>query len=478
MEVLSVASEAAPLVKTGGLADVAGALPLALGELGVHVRTLLPGYRALAGQVRNGETVASWPDLFGGPAALKRSEASGLHLLVLDAPHLYDRAGGPYADESGRDFDDNWRRFAALARAAADVASGAVAGYRPDLVHAHDWQAGLAPAYLRYGGSGVPSVMTIHNMAFQGQFDAGIFGQLGLPAEAMSVDGVEYYGGVGYLKAGLRAATRITTVSPTYAREIRRPEFGMGLEGLLQARAHEVSGILNGIDTQAWDPATDEHLPRTFSARTLKARAANRDALEARFALDHDGSPLLCVISRLTWQKGMDILVSAFDRLIDAGARIAVLGSGDKALQAGLVAAVARHQGRAGVALGYHETLAHILQGGADGILIPSRFEPCGLTQLYGLRYGCVPVVARTGGLADTVIDANEAALAAGAATGILFDPGNADALVAAAERAVALYRQPDLWTAMQKQGMRTDVSWRRSAASYVALFRSILAET
>lgn len=477
MNVLSVASEIVPLVKTGGLADVTGALPGALRSIGVQTRTLIPGYPAVMAALDKADRVRDYASLFGGAASVFVARAAGLDLFVLDAPHLYARPGGPYAS-GGTDWPDNWRRFGALGRVAAELAIAATDGWKPDIVHCHDWQAGLAPAYLRYEGAGdVPTIMTIHNLAFQGQFPASIFPELGLPPQAMSLDGVEYYGGVGFLKAGLQAAHAITTVSPTYAREIRTPAFGMGLDGLLNLRAGNVVGILNGIDVEAWNPAEDPHLGATFSARRLAGRAVNRRTVEERFGLEPSSAPLVCVISRLTWQKGMDIFAAEFDRLMGAGLRLAILGAGDHALEGALLAAVSRHHGHAGIVTGYDEALAHQMQGGCDAILIPSRFEPCGLTQLYALRYGCIPVVARTGGLADTVIDANEAAVAAGAATGLTFGPDNGEALVAAAGRLVELFSQERVWRSMQRQGMRTDVSWRHSAEKYAELYRSLAAK-
>lgn len=476
MKILAVAPEIFPLVKTGGLADVTGALPGALAGLGVATRSLVPGYPSVMASVPRRRALHRYDALFGGKAAILAAEAAGLDLLVLDAPHLFDRQGGPYGDPTGADWPDNWRRFAAFSRVASDIAGGILPGWRPDLVHAHDWQAAMAPAYMRYGGApAVPSVMTVHNLAFQGQFGAEIFPALGLPPSAMALDGVEYYGGVGFLKAGLQSAWAITTVSPTYAQEIRTPEFGMGLDGLINARAADLYGIVNGIDTGIWDPASDGHLAATFSARTLRARAANRRAVEQRFALDHDNAPLFCVISRLTWQKGMDILAAALDRIAGTGARLAVLGSGDRALEGALLAAAAHHRGRIGVVIGYDEGLSHLMQGGCDAILVPSRFEPCGLTQLYALRYGCIPVVARTGGLADTVVDANEAALAAGAATGFLFDPGSAEALLHAVGRAIAVHADRTRWASLQRQAMKADVSWARSAARYAQLYASLI---
>ena len=478
LAVLSVASEAVPYIKTGGLADVAGALPRALAPHGVTVTTLIPGYRDVLGQLgRRPRTAHKWAELFGGPARLLARDG----LLVLDAPHLFDRPGRPYGDDAGRDWPDNWRRFAAFGRAAADIAGGAAKGLRFDLLHAHDWQAGLAPAYLRFAPAKrrVPAVMTIHNMAFQGHFPAAVFAQLGLPAEAWSMDGVEYHGGVGLLKAGLESAAAITTVSPTYAREIRHPEFGMGLDGLIRARGGAVQGIVNGIDTAEWDPQADPAIAAPFGADGLAGREANRAALAAEFGLDpgvgSDRGPLFIVVSRLTWQKGMDVLLEALEHLVWLGGRLALLGTGDPALEAAFHAAAARHPGRIGVRTGYDEALSHRMQAGGDAILVPSRFEPCGLTQLYGLRYGCVPVVARTGGLADTVIDANVAALAIGAATGIQFDGVTAPALKDALDRTLALWREPAAWQAVQLAGMKQDFSWMRSGAAYAALYRRLV---
>ena len=471
MRVLSVASEAYPLVKTGGLADVVGALPAALAPHGVETSTLLPGYPSVLKHLSKAKPVHRWADLLGTPAALIEGTIDGHPLLVLDAPELFARDGGPYADATGRDWSDNWRRFAALGRAAADLAP------RFDLLHAHDWQGAMAPAYLRYDGADVPSVLTIHNIAFQGRYDAAIFPGLDLPDAAFTLDGIEYYGGVGLLKAGLASADAITTVSPSYAEEIRRAEFGMGLEGLIEARRDRVSGIVNGIDPAVWSPENDTALPARYTARNLSRRRTNKRAVEAAFDLVRGDGPIFIVVSRLTWQKGMDVLADCVDALVGMGGRLALLGSGDAALESAFMAARGRHPGRVGVRIGYDEALSHLLQGGGDAILIPSRFEPCGLTQLYGLAYGCVPVVARTGGLADTVIDANEAAVAAGVATGIQFGSVTTEGLLHALRRTMALHARPELWTTMQKQGMRADFSWMRSGARYADLYRGLIAQ-
>jgi starch synthase len=475
IEVLSVASEAYPLIKTGGLADVVGALPGALAGHGVTMRTLLPGYPAVMNEAGGARVVGEFADLFDGPARLLAGRFAGLDLIVLDAPHLYDRQGGPYAGPDGLDWPDNWKRFAALSWVAGKLALGAIEGYQPQLVHAHDWQAGLVPAYVKYGPSDrVKTVMTVHNLVFQGHFGWEVFGRLDLPPHAF-YEGVEYYGGVGYLKAGLASADALTTVSPTYAREIRTPAFGAGLDGLLNARADVLHGITNGIDTGAWNPAADPALVQTYGPNTVHKRAANRAAVCERFGIASTGGPLFSVVSRVTSQKGVDLIASNVDWLVSLGASLVVLGSGDGALEAALEAAAARHPGRVGMVKGYDESLSHLIQGGADAILIPSRFEPCGLTQLYGLRYGCVPVVSRVGGLADTVIDANEAAVDAGVATGLQFSPVTSEALGEAIHRTIALYGREKVWRKLQRRGMKSEVSWDGSAKRYADLYRSLL---
>ena len=483
LRVLSVASEVFPLIKTGGLADVTGALPGALAPQGVQMRTLLPGYPQVIAALEGGESVHKWRSLFGGSARLLSGSAKSLDLLVLDAPHLFNRPGNPYVDATGKDWPDNAERFAALSFVAAEVGRGLLGGYWPDVVHAHDWQAGLVPAYLRYGKANKnarkpPCVITVHNIAFQGQFPSTLLEKLNLSADAFTMEGVEYYGQIGFLKAGLALADHITTVSPTYAAEIQGSEMGMGLDGLLRHRAHALTGILNGVNTDDWNPAADTQLVARYDATKLEARKRNKTAIRKAFNLTTDeNAPLITVVSRLAWQKGMDILLAALPRVLDEGAQLVLLGAGDAALQTEFTAAAARYRGKVGIVLGYNEGLSHLLQGGADAILIPSRFEPCGLTQLYGLRYGTVPIVARVGGLADTIIDANDAALAAGVATGFQFTPVTADALGTAVARAVRIYRDPATWRAMQQRGMATDVSWRRPATQYAALYKDLAAD-
>jgi starch synthase len=298
---------------------------------------------------------------------------------------------------------------------------------------------------------------------------------LGLPALAFAIDGVEFYGHVSYLKGGLATADTITTVSPTYAQEICTPEYGMGLDGLLRARRNVLRGIVNGIDDTVWNPAEDPLIAQRYTARSLDKRAANKRAVEQRFNLKTGDGLLHGVVSRLTWQKGMDILASCIDELVATGARLALIGSGEPGIQDALIEAAERHPGRIGVVVGYDEGLSHLVQAGCDTILVPSRFEPCGLTQLYGLRYGCVPLVARTGGLNDTVIDANDAALQCGVATGFQFSPVDEPTLEHALGRAARCFAEPQLWRGLQKRGMAQDVSWSRSAAAYAQLYRNLV---
>jgi starch synthase len=481
MRILSAASEVFPLVKTGGLADVTGALPGALKRHGIETVTFVPGYPAVMATLSSAEKIHEYADFLGGKAHLLRGRTSALDLLVLDAPHLYNRPGNIYLGPDGKDWPDNARRYAAFSRVAADVAMGRLGLKRFDILHLHDWQAALAAAYMRYDPSSAhdrpATVFTIHNIAFQGSFSGTVFPELGLPASAFAIDGLEYFGNVNFMKGGITSASRITTVSPTYAQEITTPDFGMGLDGLLRERRNVLSGIVNGIDDGVWNPATDTSLAKTYGPRSLANRAANKRELEKRLGLERDDSILHGVVSRLTWQKGLDLLAGHLDWLVASGARLALVGTGEPAIEQAFREAAIRHKGRVGAAFAYDEGLSHLVQAGADTMLVPSRFEPCGLTQLYGLRYGCVPIVARTGGLADTVIDANVAALSVGVATGIQFSPINADALQAALARAHSLFENKQQWNAMQKRGMSQDVSWTASAAAYAQLFRSMSAK-
>jgi len=476
IRVLSVASEIYPIIKTGGLADVAGALPIALAAEGVEMRTLVPGHPAVLAALKSAEQLLEWPLFFGGRTRLLKGSSGELDLFALDAPHLFDRPGNPYLAPGGVDWPDNGLRFAALARMAENIALGAVPSFIPDIVHAHDWQAGLTPAYLHYSGRAGPStVMTVHNLAYQGRFPPAFLEEFGLAPDSFTMHGVEYYGSIGFLKAGLLFADRITTVSPTYAKEIQSDDEGMGLGGLLRSRAGDLSGILNGIDISVWNPATDTHIAGLYHAESLVGRAANKAALQQRMGLaEQPDTFLVGVISRLSWQKGLDLLLENLPMMLADGMQLALLGSGDVDLQDDYREAASAHPGQIGVVIGYDEALAHLIQGGSDALAVPSRFEPCGLTQLCALRYGAVPVVSRVGGLEDTVIDADELAVADGTATGFKFAPVTSDSLGGALRRAHAVFRDKAAWQKIQHAGMTSDVSWRSRASRYADLYREL----
>ncbi|WP_262689684.1 glycogen synthase GlgA [Kordiimonas aestuarii] len=480
--VLFVASECFPLIKTGGLADVIGALPLVLARDGLEVHVLLPAFPAVKKAAQKQEKLSAIPSLFGGNASLLRAASeNGLKLYLLDAPHLFDVPGNPYQGSDGKDRPDNCRRFAALAKVAADLAAGELINdWHADILHAHDWQAGLSAAYLRTKKNcTTKTIFTIHNLAFQGLFPKTTFAELGLPKEMFSQEGLEYWDQVGFLKAGIIYSDWVTTVSPTYAREIQTDDSGMGLGGLLRSCSGKVSGIRNGIDTDIWNPETDHTLAKPFSPRAITGKAANKKAVQQEVGLDpHAARPLFCVISRLTEQKGLDLLVGAIPHLVGNGGQLAVLGTGDKAIEQAFIAAARTHPGHVSVKIGYDEALAHRLQAGADAIFVPSRFEPCGLTQLCALRYGTIPIVARVGGLADTVVDANEAALMAGAGNGVQFSPVNFDRLVSATDRFLDLFRNPKILTTLRRRAMKQDVSWALPAKAYATIYNGLTRET
>lgn len=474
LAVLAVASEAFPVVKTGGLADVIGSLPKALLSQGIATRTLVPAYPIALASCDDREIVGQM-SVLGEDVVLWASHCHDLELLLVDCPTLFDRNGGPYLDDQGRNYPDNWRRFALLSAVGARIAAEGVDGWRPDLVHLHDWQAGLTAAYMRAAGIDVPTVVTIHNLAFQGQFPASVFPALGLPQHFFHVDGLEYYGDISFLKAGIRLADAVTTVSPTYAREILTEEQGMGMAGVLQSRRSVLSGIVNGIDEDIWNPLTDPHITENYDLHTIERRGANRSAVEQAFGLTPGDGAILSVISRLTWQKGIDLLAPVVRGIVDRGARLIVIGEGDPGIVYDLAEQARQNSGRVVVHVGFSEELAHLLHAGSDIVVQPSRFEPCGLTQLYALRYGAIPVVSRTGGLAETVIDANEAATAAGAATGFHFHPGSVEDLYQAIDRALTAYDSSDAWYRLQTQAMRTNFGWARSAERYACLYRRLV---
>jgi starch synthase len=488
VKVLFATSELAPLVKTGGLGDVAGSLPAALTALGADVRVLLPAYPDVLRALQLGPehaarraVVANLPAFAGLPAAqlLATRAAGGVELLLLHCPMLYDRPGGPYLGPDGRDWPDNEIRFGLLSRVAAQLGGPASpTSWRPDVVHANDWQTALAPVYLAYSGDArAASVMTVHNLSYQGIFAADTLGRLGLPPRSFVIDGVEYYGRLSFLKGGLACADAITTVSPTYAREICTPELGFGLDGLLRARAQVLAGILNGVDVDYWNPATDPMIAQRYDARSLSAKIVNKRALQERVGfVPNDRTLLIGMVTRLVEQKGVDLVADIVAGLMALPAQLVIQGTGDTGLQGRLLELARRHPEQMAVRAVFDETLAHAIEAGADLFLMPSRFEPCGMNQMYSQRYGTLPLVCRTGGLADSVSDATPAAIAAGTATGFSFTPPTAPALLAAVRRAHALFGDPQAWHAVQRAAMARDVSWQASAARYLELYRRVTA--
>lgn len=481
MKVLHVAAEVFPLVKTGGLADVVAALPAALAEQGADVRLLLPGLPAILESVQSPRTVIDIGSCFGALRVrllLARMPGSKLPVYVVDAPYLYRRGGSPYQDSAGEEWPDNLQRFALLGWVAAHLAGDdADPQWVPDIVHAHDWHAAMACAYVaEHPPTQAATVFTVHNLAFQGLFPMHDRALLGLGSHLMSPAGLEYHGQLSFMKAGLKFARHVTTVSPTYAREIATHEFGCGLDGVIRGRGADVSGIINGIDPEVWNPGTDAAIASRYDADRLQGKQACRRALQKELGLDADEQALLLtIVSRLTSQKGLDLLLTALPELLAAGVQLAVQGTGEPSLEAAFRMAAQAHPGRVHVHVGYDEARAHRLIAGADAILVPSRFEPCGLTQLYGLRYGTLPIVRRVGGLADTVVDADAAALAAGRATGFSFDAATPAALERCVRRAVELRAQGAAWTALMRTAMAQELSWAGPARDYLALYQRLL---
>jgi starch synthase len=472
VRVLYVSTEVYPALKTGGLADVNAALPPALRALGADVRLLLPGFPKLFAAAADLERVATLDPAFGAsPLALLRGSLRGVPAYFIHAPQFYDRPGNPYLGPDGLEWPDNHLRFALLGQVAARFADGAFDGWRPDVVNGHDWHAGLAPAYLAARGGDRPgSVFTVHNLAFHGQFPPATFSELQLPAHFFAVQGLEFYGNVNFMKAGLFFADRLTTVSPTYAREIQTPEQGAGMDGLLRSRAGALTGILNGVDAEEWNPAVDRRIPARYSLADLDGKLACKRALQDELGLATDApGPLFGVVSRLTTQKGLDLFASVLPDLVAGGGQLALLGAGDAAIERGFVAATAVHPTAVAVRLGYDEDLAHRIVAAADVIVVPSRFEPCGLTQMYGLAYGTLPLVRSVGGLADTVIDAS-----AENGNGFAFGPATVAALRAALARVLATWADRERWSTLQRSAMRADFGWQASARRYLALYRDL----
>jgi starch synthase len=466
--ILFAASEVMPFAKTGGLADVCRALPAALLTLGVDVRVVMPAYASVREHLERVQRVAR-TELAGVEIELLETRLDdGLPLWLIANSSLFDRPGTPYHDARGVDFPDNAERFTAFCRALAWLAQG-VAGFRPHVVHLNDWPTALAAAFIADQVPRPRTLFAIHNLDYQGLFDRATFDRLQLPRHWWTPAGVEFYDQLSFIKGGLAFADALATVSPTYAREICTPAGGRGLDGLLRHRARQLSGITNGIDTAQWNPAADPYIRHTYDRDTLVHKRANRDALQRELGLDRVTLPLFGVVSRMVEQKGMDLVLAIVDRLVQRPAQLVVLGSGAAELEAGFTAASRRHPGRVAYANRFDEGLAHRIEAGADVFLMPSRFEPCGLNQMYSMRYGTVPIAHRTGGLADTIVAATQPD-----ADGFLFDDASAEALWRAIEEALAAYADPPRWRALQRAGMARDFSWRRSAAAYVDLYTGL----
>lgn len=479
MKILFVTSEAVPLVKTGGLADVSGALPAALRELGEDIRLLLPAYPPVLSALSGLSCLAEWPVLPGFPATrlLAGALPSGVPLWLVDCPALYQRGGGPYADERGQDWHDNAQRFGLLSKIAALLSCAeSPLDWRPDVVHCNDWQTGLTPAYLQFLPEAAPSVMSIHNIAFQGVFPAALTPELGLPWSCYQPEGIEYHGNLSFLKAGLFYADQIATVSPTYAREIQGDALGFGMQGLLQHRSAHLAGILNGIDLDEWNPAADAHLAASYTRDNLSGKAHNKAELQRQMGLTVDPAlPLFGLVGRFTYQKGLDLVLESAPQLVNMPAQLVLLGSGDAGMQSWAQELAYRYPGQIGVRVGFDEGLSHLIEAGSDVFLMPSRFEPCGLNQMYSQRYGTPPIVHATGGLVDSVVDCNEATLASGEASGFVFHDISADGLLTALQRAVNAYRHPETWAALCRNGMGKDFAWEQSARAYQSIYARLL---
>ncbi len=481
LQVLFVASEAQPLIKTGGLADVAGSLPTAIKTLGHDIRLILPAYpQTLEHGIEL--TTAATINIpgFNGKIRLLEGMLDGkLPLYLVDIPSLFKRDGHPYSDSSGNDWRDNAKRFAAFCQVVAAVAMNrAELGWHPDIVHCNDWQTGLIPPLLNAEHNRPATLFTIHNLSYQGIFDYPTFQQLNLPAELWAPEGIEFHHNLSFIKGGLSFADWITTVSPTYSEEIRRPELGYGLEGLLNHRSDHLSGIINGIDYQQWDPNSDPAIPQNYNSDSFELKQANKIALQQEMGLATDTNSILFGhIGRVVEQKGIDLILEIMPTLLSGGeVQLVMLGEGEAALESAMQELASKYPEKCSVKIGYDEGLAHLIEAGCDSFLMPSRYEPCGLNQLYSLRYGTVPIVHRTGGLADTVTDVTPITILDNSATGFVFDQPNAASLMAAVKRAIEFYQRPGVWwEKLAINGMHQDFSWDASANRYIDLYRSAI---
>jgi len=484
MKILFATSEIFPLIKTGGLADVSCSLPRALRDLGQEVTVILPGYRSLRQKLGQPDRRYRLQDAFlhqDITLAEYTDTAVGIPMLLVESDALFDRDGGPYERVQGAPWHDNADRFAQFCRAvecllrgaAQDLQTGAdyPAGF--DVVHCNDWQTGLIPALLRHNQVAIKTVFTIHNLAYQGIFDYAAFQFLKLPAQWWQLEALEFYGNFSFLKAGIVYADWVTTVSPTYAEEIQQEPMACGMAGLLQYHRHKLVGILNGADYEVWNPATDPNIPFHFDAQQLANKVNNKLDLQRAMGLRLSKSaPLIGLVSRLVEQKGIDWVVDAISATLGEKLQWVVLGNGNAEYEAALLQLAEQHPKTVSVTLGYDEALAHQIEAGCDLFAMPSRYEPCGLNQIYSLRYGTLPIVRRTGGLADTVVDATDESIAQGTATGFVFEqPSSAD-FMAAVRRATALYSKRRTWEKLAQTAMAQCFDWQHSAQSYLELYQ------
>lgn len=488
MRILFVTSEAFPLIKTGGLADVSGSLPAALQALNADVRILIPGYPVVLERLVNPKlltTISNLPNIGAVNLILGEMPETKVPVMAIESTGLYQRDGGPYVDSTGKEWDDNPTRFGILSLIAAMLSNeqSPLKDWIPDIIHCNDWQSGLTPAFMHFMSAArtqmkqAKSVLSIHNLAFQGCYSADWVNRLGLPAESFQMNGVEYYGQLSFLKAGVFYADGLSTVSPTYAKEIQTEAYGFGMQGLLKARGNEIHGILNGLDTKEWNPATDPYLNHHYDAKKLTNKAKVKADLQATLGLTVEAkTPLLGVVSRLTHQKGLDMLLECAETLIqEHQCQLAVLGSGEKSFEQGFLALAKQFPGQVSTTIGYNEQLSHQIMAGCDTFMMPSRFEPCGLNQMYGLRYGTPPIVTNTGGLADSVVDSNDKSIENKTATGFVMPEASTTALISATKQALAYYKDEKIWKQIQENGMRQNLDWTESAKTYMTMYEDIL---
>jgi starch synthase len=475
-KILFVASEAHPLIKTGGLADVAGSLPKALAELGQDIRLILPNYQAIT--ARSDIRFLCSLRVDNRTVNLLETRIAGTNVLawLIDYPAFYNYPGNPYLDANGQAWPNNDERFALFCKIAVEVAMDRIKqNWQPDIVHCNDWQSGLVPALLALETNRPATVFTLHNLAYQGVFPPASVAALNIPSQLWHPEGLEFHNMLSFMKGGLVYADRLTTVSPTYAKEIQTEEFGCGLEGLLSFRQDQLIGILNGIDNDDWNPETDSYLAAHYNADQLAAKKTNKAALQQQLGLPVDDSiPVFGLISRLVEQKGIDLVIDCLPAALKIPMQFVLLGAGNKTFEVQLQSLAQQYPEQIAISIGYDEALAHLIEAGADVFLMPSRFEPCGLNQMYSQRYGTLPIVRKTGGLADTVVDAIPQTLADQTATGLVFAEASGGALLEAIKRAITLYSQPKVWQTMQSQAMHKDFSWQRSAAQYLDVYEQL----